>query len=39
LNSVELHGGGLDFDVLIGMDVISKGDLNVRADGSFSFAF
>ena len=35
----EFNADGLAFDILLGMDVISQGDLIIRRDGTFSFEF
>jgi hypothetical protein len=35
----ELNADGMAFDILLGMDVISQGDLIIRRDGSFTFEF
>jgi hypothetical protein len=35
----EFNADGLSFDILLGMDVISQGDLIIRRDGSFTFEF
>ena len=35
----ELNSDRFVFDILLGMDVISQGDLSVRRDGTFSFEF
>jgi predicted aspartyl protease len=35
----ELNSDRFVFDILLGMDVISQGDLSVRRDGTFTFEF
>lgn len=35
----ELNSDRFVFDILLGMDVISQGDLSIRKDGTFSFEF
>lgn len=35
----EVNLEGFDFDVLLGMDVISRGSLAVEGSGTFSFSF
>lgn len=35
----ELLPDAFPFDILLGMDVISQGDLTIRRDGTFSFEF
>jgi predicted aspartyl protease len=35
----ELNTDSFGFDILLGMDVISQGDLSVRRDGRWSFEF
>ncbi|MEK7265977.1 MAG: retropepsin-like aspartic protease [Pseudomonadota bacterium] len=35
----ELMADAFTFDILLGMDVISQGDLTIRRDGTFSFEF
>lgn len=35
----ELNADQFTFDILLGMDVISQGDLTIRRDGSFTFEF
>jgi predicted aspartyl protease len=36
---LELSFEGSPFDILLGMDVISQGNLSIRRDGTFSFEF
>ncbi|MGE0408319.1 MAG: aspartyl protease family protein [Amphiplicatus sp.] len=31
--------GGFNYDILLGMDVISRGDLTIRRNGTYCFAF
>jgi hypothetical protein len=35
----ELLADAFSFDILLGMDVISQGDLTIRRDGTYSFEF
>ena len=39
LQGSEFDGGSANFDVLLGMDVISTGSLVVQGNGTFSFSF
>jgi hypothetical protein len=39
IQGAEFDAGGHGFDVLLGMDVISSGSLNVGGNGTFSWAW
>lgn len=39
VSGTELNPDMFAFDILLGMDVISQGDLIIRRDGTFSFEF
>ena len=39
VEGAELNVESENFDVLLGMDVISSGSLKIDGDGSFSFSF
>jgi hypothetical protein len=39
IEGVEFHSGSSDFDVLLGMNVLSVGDLTITRDGRFKFSF
>lgn len=39
ISGVAMNSDNLAFDILLGMDVISQGDLLIRRDGSFTFEF
>ena len=39
VEGIELNSDELVFDILLGMDVISQGDLLIRRNGAFSFEF
>jgi predicted aspartyl protease len=39
VRGVELSFGGSAFDILLGMDVLARGDLILRRDRSYSFEF
>ena len=39
IQGAELNIGSSNFDVLLGMDIISSGSLKIDGDGSFSFSF
>jgi hypothetical protein len=39
VSGVALNVENVVFDILLGMDVISQGDLIIRRDGSFTFEF
>ena len=39
IKGAEFDSGGNDFDVLLGMDILSIGSLKVEGNGTFSFSF
>jgi hypothetical protein len=39
VSGTELNPSEFAFDILLGMDVLSQGDLTIRRDGSFTFEF
>ncbi len=39
IDGMEFNAGGAQFDVLLGMDVLSRGSLKIDFDGHFSFCF
>jgi Aspartyl protease len=39
IDGMELNASGTTFDVLLGMDVISRGSFKIDFDGHFSFCF
>lgn len=39
IDGMEFNASGTAFDVLLGMDVLSRGSLKIDFDGHFSFCF
>lgn len=39
ISGTELNPNEFAFDILLGMDVISQGDLKIRQNGTFTFEF
>jgi hypothetical protein len=39
IQGCEFHGGGANFEVILGMDVISTGSLVIQGNQTFSFSF
>lgn len=39
IQGCEFHGGSANFQIIMGMDILSTGSLVIQGDGSFSFSF